>query len=126
MAYSSSSQDTSRPSSIATGDAVAKLARIVSGDSGWINVRDAKALVMQLHADAGTGTTPTLNVRLQTSFDGSDANAVDVAGGAFAQVAAAASNQLLTVSIFHPFVKIIWVVTGTTPSFNFGVYLTGR
>lgn len=109
-----------------SGDAVAKAARGVSGNSGWIDVGDAREIVAQLDAAAGTGTTPTLDVRLQTSFNGSDATAVDVPAGAFSQVAGAASAQIKSVTVFHRFVKVAWTIGGTTPSFDFGVYLTAR
>lgn len=108
-----------------TGDVVAKAAQTVSGNSGWIDVGYVKELVAQLHSDAGTGTTPTLDVKLQTSFDGTDANAVDIPSGSFTQVVAA-SNQLKSVSLFHNYIKVVWTIAGTTPSFNFGVYFTSR
>ncbi|MCL6557193.1 MAG: hypothetical protein K6U74_00040 [Firmicutes bacterium] len=109
-----------------SGDAVSKAVRTVTGDSGWIDVGRIKELVAQLHSDAGTGTTPTLDIKLQTSFDGTDATAVDVPSGAFTQVVDAASNQIKSLVIFHNYIKFVWTITGTTPSFNFGVYLTSR
>lgn len=112
--------------SVATGDLVAKSARTVSGNSAWVDIGAAKDLVIQLHSDAGTGTTPTLDVKFQTSYNGADATAVDVLTGAFTQVTAAASAQIKSVSGVHRYVKAIWTITGTTPSFNFGVYLTAR
>lgn len=117
---------TSRASRRATGDAVAKSARTASGASAWLDIGDVRELVMQLQSDAGTGTAPTLDVKLQTSFDGTDANAIDVPTGSFTQVTTGASNQIKAVTVFHPFIKVIWTIAGTTPSFNFGVYLTGK
>lgn len=108
------------------GDMVPKAARTVTGDSGWIPVGAAKELIVQLDAAAGAGTTPTLDVKLQTSFNGTDAAAMDVPNGAFAQVAGAASMQIKSVTAFHRFVKVVWTIGGATPSFNFGVYATGR
>lgn len=109
-----------------TGDAVVKQARIVTGNSGWIDIGDVSGIVAQLHSDAGTGTTPTLNVKLQTSYNGSDTTEIDVPSGAFTQVVAAASAQIVSVTAVHRFVKLVWTITGTTPSFNFGVYITTR
>lgn len=108
------------------GDIVAKSARTVTGNSGWIDVGDAREVVAQLDSAAGTGTTPTLDVKVQTSFDGTDATAVDVLTGAFTQVAAAASAQIKSLSTVHRYVKVVWTIAGTTPSFNFGVYVTVR
>lgn len=109
-----------------TGDAVVKSAKTTTGNSGWIDVGDVNEIVAQLHADAGTGTTPTLNVKLQTSYNGTDATEIDVPSGAFTQVAAAASAQITSVTALHRFLKVVWTITGTTPSFNFGVYITTR
>ena len=108
------------------GDVVAKSARTVTGNSGWVNIGDAKEIVAQLQSDAGTGTSPTLDVKFQTSYDGTDATAIDMTSGAFTQVAAAASGQIKTLTGAHRFVKVVWTIAGTTPSFNFGVYITTR
>lgn len=108
-----------------TGDAVTKAPRTVSGNSGWIHLGNVRELIAQIDSDAGTGTTPTLDVKLQTSFDGADATAVDVPSGAFTQVVAA-SKQIKRLTDFHQYVKVVWTIAGTTPSFNFGVYFTGR
>lgn len=109
-----------------SGDMVAKAAKTATGNSAWIDIGEAKELVIQLLSDAGTGTSPTLDVKFQTSYNGTDAAAVDLPNGAFTQVVAAASNQLKTITAGHRFVKVVWTLTGTTPSFNFGVYVTTR
>lgn len=109
-----------------TGDAVVKTARTASGGSGWMDIGDTRELIAQLQSDAGTGTTPTLDVKFQTSFDGTDATAVDVPTGAFAQVIAASSAQIKSLTTLHRYVKVVWTIGGTTPSFAFGVYLTAR
>lgn len=114
------------PGLAGVGDVVAKSARSTSGNSGWVDVGDDSQLVAQLLSDAGTGTSPTLDVKCQTSYDGTDATAIDVTSGAFTQVSAAASNQIKTLTGAHRFIKFVWTIGGTTPSFNFGVYLTTR
>lgn len=108
------------------GDIVAKAARTVTGNSGWIDVGDAREIIAQLDSAGGTGTTPTLDVKFQTSFNGLDATAVDVTTGSFTQVTTAASAQIKSLTAVHRFVKVVWTVAGTTPSFNFGVYVTVR
>ena len=119
-------RDTTTFVSVGTGDILARVARTVSGASAWIDAGAARELTIQLHADAGTGTAPTLDVRFITSYDANDLNAVDVVAGSFTQVAAAASMQVKSVSGTHRFVKVLWTVAGTTPSFVFGVYATTR
>lgn len=117
-------RNTSIPVMSDVGDVVVKAARTVTGNSGWVDIGDAREIIAQLDADAGTGTSPTLDVKLQTSWDGADATAVDVPTGAFTQVLAAASAQIKSLTIFHRYVKVVWTVGGTTPSFNFGAYIT--
>ena len=109
-----------------SGDITTKAARTITGDSGWVDIGDATEIIAQLDAAAGTGTTPTLDVKFQTSFDGTDANAVDVPAGAFTQVLGAASAQIKSIAVFHRYVKVVHAIAGTTPSFNFGVYITVR
>jgi hypothetical protein len=66
---------------------------------------------------AGTGTTPTLNVKLQDSDDNSAF--ADVSGAAFTQVAASASVQKMSINKdeIRRYVRIVKTVGGTTPSF---------
>lgn len=106
------------------GDAVSKAVRTATGNSGWIDIGDAREIIAQIDSDAGTGTSPTLDVKIQTSWNGTDATAVDVPSGAFTQVVAA-SMQLKSLTVFHRYIKIVWTLAGTaSPSFNFGAYLT--
>lgn len=120
-------KDASIPSLTAAGDVLAKIARTVTGVSAWVDAGDFRELIVQLHSDAGTGTAPTLDVRLQTSYDGTDANAVDIPTGSFTQVVAAASNQIKGLTAAHRYVKVIYTVGGTaTPTFNFGLYVSAK
>ncbi len=119
-------RNTSIPVMSDVGDAVSKSARTVTGNSGWVDIGDAREIIAQLDADAGTGTSPTLDVKLQTSWNGADATAVDVPTGAFTQVLAVASAQIKSLTTFHRYVKVVWTIGGTTPSFAFGVYITTR
>jgi hypothetical protein len=119
-------RDTGLPFLFGAGDIVAKAARTVNGDSGWVDLGDVKELIAQLDADAGTGTSPTLDVRFQTSWNGSDATAIDAPSGAFTQVTSAASAQIKSLTVMHRYAKVMWTISGTSPSFNFGVYLTAR
>ena len=111
---------------VPTGDIVSKIARTATGASIWVDIGAGKEIVIQLQSDAGSGTTPTLDVKFQTSFNALDATAIDVPTGSFTQVLGAASAQIKTATAVHRFVKVVWTITGTTPSFNFGVYATSR
>jgi len=85
------------------------------------------ALVL-LNASAGTGTSPTLDVKLQHSDD--DSTYEDVTSGAFSQVTDAAETagvkvMKLNVSDLKRYLRIVGTIAGTTPSFDFGVEFVG-
>lgn len=85
------------------------------------------ALVL-LNASAGTGTSPTLDVKLQHSGD--DSTYEDVTSGTFSQVTDAAETagvkvMKLNVSDLKRYLRIVGTIAGTTPSFDFGVEFVG-
>jgi len=85
------------------------------------------ALVL-LNASAGTGTNPTLDVKLQHSDD--DSTYEDVTSGTFSQVTDAAETagvrvMKLNVSDLKRYLRVVGTIAGTTPSFDFGVDFVG-
>jgi hypothetical protein len=81
-----------------------------------------------LQSAAGTGTTPTLDVRLQDSSDGST-DWADVTGAAFAQVTnAAASTQIVkfNASAVQRYIRAVATIAGTTPLFTCAVSFVGK
>ena len=80
-----------------------------------------------LQSAAGTGTTPTLDVKLQDSADGSTGWA-DIAGAAFAQVTNAASRQIVkfNASAARRYIRAVATIGGTTPSFACAACLIGK
>ena len=85
------------------------------------------ALVL-LNASAGTGTNPTMDVKLQHSDD--DSTYEDVTSGTFSQVTDAAETagvkvMKLNVSDLKRYLRVIGTIAGTTPSFDFGVEFVG-
>lgn len=68
---------------------------------------------------AGTGTTPTLNIKVQHSEDNSSWS--DVSGGAFTQITTVASFQEKQIKNVGRYVRAVATIAGTTPSFNFCV-----
>lgn len=94
-----------------------------------IDVLDYEGVALAvLNASAGTGTTPTLDVKLQHSDD--DSTYADVTGGVFTQVTDAAETagvQVLKVNVsdLKRYVRVIGTIAGTTPSFDFGVEFVG-
>lgn len=70
-----------------------------------------------LDSAAGTGTSPTSNVKIQDSADNS--SFADVTGLAFTQVTTTASRQKLVFDTrdVRRYVRVVNTVGGTTPSF---------
>lgn len=80
-----------------------------------------------LDSAAGTGTSPTLSVKLQDSPDNS--TWTDVPNAVFTTVTnAGASQQALRVDMdaLNTFVRAVSTEGGTTPSFTYSVNLLGR
>ena len=96
-----------------------KTARTASIDSSWLDLEDRSASDFVLDSAAGTGTTPTLDVKIQHSID--QVVIFDAASGAFTQVTTVASTQRLALKDLMRYVRARAVIAGTTPSFNFGV-----
>jgi hypothetical protein len=81
-----------------------------------------------LNASAGTGTTPTLDVKLQHSDDNS--TFADVPAGAFTQVTDVAGTagvqvKRVNVSDLKRYLRVVGTIAGTTPSFDFGIEFVG-
>lgn len=104
--------DTPRPDA-----AVPSAARTAPGTSASFNTDDAESLEGFLTVTAASGTSPTLDVSLETSVDGGTTwNTV----GAFAQIAGAGSRS----RVFGPLGDLCrwaWTIAGTTPSFTFTI-----
>lgn len=91
-----------------------------------LNYEGQAAAILQ--SAAGTGTTPTLDVKLQDSADGSTGWA-DVTGAAFTQVTnATASAQVLkfNASAVRRYIRAVATIGGTTPSFACAVSFIGK
>lgn len=83
-----------------------------------------------LEVGAVTGTTPTLDVKLQES-DTSGGTYTDISGATFTQVTASNSSQIIRVEGLGTsrkrFLRAVATIAGTTPSFTFGCeILLGR
>jgi hypothetical protein len=76
-----------------------------------------------LDVAAASGTSPTLDVKMQESDDNSSFS--DIAGATFTQATAAGQQQIH----FHTtkrYVRAVAAIGGTTPSFTCGCYLVGQ
>lgn len=100
-----------------TDAAVASAARTASANGTAFNTDTAESLEGFLTITAASGTTPTLDVRLETSVDGG--TSYDTVG-AFAQQTAVATDN----HVFGPLgdtCRWAWTIAGTTPSFTFSI-----
>lgn len=104
---------------------VASGARTASGNSGVLaGYGEASTLRVQLDSAGGTGTTPTLDVVIEDSLDGTNWNTI---GTAFTQVTAGASRQVKDINTpFADRIRVRWTVGGTTPSFTFSVIVASQ
>jgi hypothetical protein len=96
--------------------AVASAARTASGTGAEFNTEDAQAFEATLAITASSGTTPTLDVRLETTVDGTTWYTV----GSFSQKTGNGSDA----KAFGPLgdkCRWAWTIAGTTPSFTFSI-----
>lgn len=97
---------------------VASAARTTSGDSGALSGGGAaSSLRVQLDVTAAAGTSPTLDVLIEDTVDGTNWNAV----GTFAQKAAVGREVINITGLFSETLRVRWTIGGTAPSFTFAV-----
>lgn len=103
--------------------AVGSSARTASGNSGVLSgFGDWSKFRAQLNVTAASGTTPTLDVVIEDSFDGTTWNQV----AAFTQKTAVSVQAVDVTGLFTDQLRVRWTIGGTTPSFTFDVKLYGR
>lgn len=98
---------------------VASAARTASGNSDtFTGFSAAKTIRAQLNVSAASGTSPTLDVKIEDSVDGGVTwNTV----GTFAQKTAAGREVINITTPFTDMLRVSWAIAGTTPSFTFAV-----
>lgn len=111
----------------------ASAARTATGNSDPINVPgDCKGFHAVLNISSASGTSPTLDVKVQR-FDAISSQWVDLPGGALAQKTAtgtddltiypgiAETNNRSVSDVIGEEVRFVWTIGGTTPSFTFTI-----
>ena len=105
------------------------LAASAAGDAIFIPP-EFKGLTARIHVTAQSGTTPTLNVKFQGSFDGTNFFDLNYPHGttaaAFAEYAAATGKKSITFESYVPWMRIYSTIGGTSPSFTFKVEATTK
>jgi len=71
--------------------------------------------VIFLKTTAVSGTAPTLDVKVQTSYDGTDWYDE---GTSFTQITAVITPAVRKITNFGNYVRLVFTVGGTTPSFT--------
>lgn len=103
-------------------------ARTSTVTSSAVDVRAYKGgLVFEQLVGVVSGTTPTLNGKLQSSADGSTEWA-DITGATFAGVTATDSFLKIGINVRDTkgYVRYVGTIAGTTPSFTMGVAMLGE
>lgn len=85
-------------------------------------VGDVKVI---LSTSAGGGTTPTLDVKLQDSDDGT--TFADITSAAFTQVTSTAGTASLTLNIdaAKRYIRAVTTISGTSPTFDMALIAVG-
>lgn len=113
--YYEAPQDSSRIS-------VASAARTATGTSTAVNTEDVDEIEAELNVTAASGTTPTLDVTLETKTDTGDWYTV----GAFPQQTGIVANVGRVFTGLGDQIRWKWTIGGTTPSFTFTVDAEGE
>ncbi len=103
-------------------------ARTSSANGSGVDLQDTthpggRAMKAVLDCGAASGTTPTLDVKMQESDDNS--SFADISGATFAQLTAAGLKEL-HFQAKKRYVRAVATVAGTSPSFTFAVLLVGQ
>lgn len=94
-------------------------ARTTSGNASILAADTGDTLALQVDVSAASGTTPTLDISIQWSMDGtiwSPAATPDT----FTQITAV-SSAVKTFAVKAPNYRVVYAIAGTTPSFTFSV-----
>ena len=97
-------------------------ARTASGEGASTDLSNTKELIVTLDVTAASGTTPTLDVKIQHSPDGVKWSDL---GTAFAQKTGVA-REVKVFTQYHRYVKAVYTIAGTSPSFTFSVEATAK
>lgn len=108
-------------------EVVASAARTTSGDSGRlrpggpVEYGTADTVALMVNVTAASGTSPSMSVSVEWSVDGTT-YAVGDPADAFTSAFTAVAARVRTFEVKAPFYRVVWALTGTSPSFTFGVH----
>lgn len=102
---------------------VSSAARTTSGDSGSVGEARTDGLSLLVDVTAASGTTPTLDLVVDWSHDGTNWFVAQPADS-FTQITAA-TKAVKRFDVKAKFYRVRWTIAGTTPSFTFAVHQVG-
>lgn len=94
-------------------------ARTATGQSAAQDVGGQSQLGVLLDVTAVSGTTPSMTLSVEWSDDGTTWYQADTAD-AFTALTAA-GKRAREFDVKGPYARVVWTITGTTPSFTFDV-----
>lgn len=104
-----------------TETVVASAARTASGNSSAVaGYGPIESIRAQLNVTASSGSSPTLDVTIEDSLDGTNWNTV----GTFTQKTTTGRQVINVAEPFSDNVRVKWVIGGSSPSFTFDVVLS--
>ena len=115
-----SQQDNQGTPTSTTVPVVASAARTTSGNSATFATGGADSLSIHLDVTAVSGTTPSATFSVEWTNDGTNwfvPSPADTLGAAITAV----TERQQTVTVKGASYRLVWVVTGTTPSFTFSI-----
>lgn len=104
-------------------------ARTSTVTGSWVSVIGKVGdLIIEQKVGTVSGTTPTLDGKIQHASDGSGTGAADITGATFTQVTASNSTQIITIRPGETagYIRFVGTIAGTTPSFTMGVTMIGN
>lgn len=107
----------------AGANAVPSAPRTATGQSSALRIYGDK-INLFVDVTAVSGTTPSMTLTVEWSHNGTTwfpAATPDTLGAAIT----AATKRVHTVDVKGPFARVVWTITGTTPSFTFAVHAYG-
>lgn len=97
----------------------ASSAATASGQSAAVRCANVEQVSLLVDVTAVTGTSPSMTLSVEWSDDGTTWFAPDVAD-AFTAITTAV-KRAREFDVKAPFMRVVWTITGTTPSFTFAV-----
>lgn len=101
----------------------ASAARTATGNGSTVHITGDSG-VMFIDCSAASGTTPTLDVKLQ-GYDPISGNWFDT-GDSFTQLTTTGSERVEVASLPDADVRVVYTIGGTSPSFTFSVSFVSK